>query len=168
MAASSVRGCYTMCRMALDKAVDVGLLKRNPSLGCKLPQNGYTEMNVLDREAVRRFLIQAKAEGLYELFLLELTTGLRRGELLALKWSDLDFRTGLLSIDKQVTPVDGKLIIGPPKTKAAVRTVLLPKDMVEILREYKNNVFSELMFPSRLKPEQPINPGHVRKRLQAV
>ena len=105
---------------------------------------------------------------MYELFLLELTTGMRRGELLALRWDDLDFATGKLRIDKQVYPVGGKLIISEPKTKAANRTIILPPAMVELLAEYKKGVFSELMFPSRIKPEQPIDPGYVRKRLQVI
>ena len=80
---------------------------------------------------------------MYELFLLELTTGMRRGELLALRWDDLDFATGKLRIDKQVYPVGGKLIISEPKTKAANRTIILPPAMVELLAEYKKGVFSE-------------------------
>ena len=86
---------------------------------------------------------------MYELFLLELTTGMRRGELLALQWDDLDFHTGELHIDKQVYPVGGKLVISEPKTKAANRTIILPPAMVELLAEYKKSVFSDLMFPSR-------------------
>ena len=62
----------------------------------------------------------------------------------------------------------GKLIISEPKTKAANRTIILPPAMVELLAEYKKGVFSELMFPSRIKPEQPIDPGYVRKRLQVI
>ena len=102
------------------------------------------------------------------MFLLELTTGMRRGELLALKWSDLDLKTGRLRINKQVYSVNGKLEINEPKTKAAVRTILLPSAMVELLAEYKAQLFSEWMFPSRVKPEQPIDPGYVRKRLQII
>ena len=105
---------------------------------------------------------------MYELFLLELTTGMRRGELLALRWSDLDFATGKLRIDKQIYPVGGKLVISEPKTKAANRTIILPPAMVEVLAEYKRGIFSDLIFPSRTKPEQPIDPGYVRKRLQVI
>ena len=89
-------------------------------------------------------------------------------KLLALRWDDLDFATGKLRIDKQVYPVGGKLIISEPKTKAANRTIILPPAMVELLAEYKKGIFSELMFPSRTKPEQPIDPGYVRKRLQVI
>ena len=65
-------------------------------------------------EKLRRFLIQAKAEGMYELFLP------------ALRWDDLDFATGALRIDKQICPVGGKLIVGEPKTRAANRAIILP------------------------------------------
>ena len=105
---------------------------------------------------------------MYELFLLELTTGMRRGELLALQWTDLDFKTGRLRISRQVYSVNGRLEVNEPKTKAAVRTIILPPAMVELLAEYKAQVFSEWMFPSRIKPEQPVDPGYVRKRLQVI
>ena len=88
--------------------------------------------------------------------------------MLALRWDDHDFTTGKLRIDKQVCPVCGKLFISEPKNKAANRTIILPPAMVELLAEYKKGVFSDLMFPSRTKPDQPIDPGYVRKRLQAI
>ncbi len=134
-------------RMALDRAVKDGLIKKNPILGVKLPPPEPKEKKVLSKEEIKRFLIQAKAEGMYELFLLELTTGLRRGEILALTWDDLNFETGELHISKQVTPVGGKNIISEPKTKAAFRTIILPPVMVGLLREYRKEVFSPLMFP---------------------
>ena len=168
MADRSVRSCHAVCQMALDKAVEERLIHSNPAIGCKLPPLKGKEMKILTQEEIQRFLIQAKAEGMYELFLLELTTGMRRGELLALRWDDLDFATGKLCIDKQIYPVGGKLILNEPKTKAANRTIILPPAMVELLAEYKKGVFSELMFPSRIRPEQPINPGYVRKRLQVI
>ena len=164
----SVRSCRAVCQMALTKAVEEKLIHRNPAAGCKLPPRSRKEMKVLTLEEIQRFLIQAKAEGMYELFLLELTTGMRRGELLALQWDDLDFAAGKLRIEKQVYPVGGELVISEPKTRAANRTVILPPAMVEVLAEYKKGVFSDLMFPSRTKPEQPIDPGYVRKRLQAI
>lgn len=168
MAERSVRSCYHVIRMALDRAVKDGLIKKNPILGVKLPPPEPKEMKVLSKEEIQRFLIQAKAEGMYELFLLELTTGLRRGEILALTWDDLNFETGELHISKQVTPVGGKNIISEPKTKAAFRTIILPPVMVGLLREYRKEVFSPLMFPSRIKPDQPIDPSYVRKRLQQI
>ena len=163
-----VRGSHANCRSALEKTVQEGLIRVNPAVGCKLPPKKAREMQVLTCEEIQRFLIQAKAEGYFELFLLELTTGLRRGEILALRWEDLNEKTGELRINKQVYPVGGKLIVSEPKTKAAFRTIILPPAMVELLLEYRKGIFSDLMFPSRIKPEQPIDPGYVRKRLQII
>ena len=168
MSEKSVRSCYHVIRMSLERAIKDGLIKKNPILGCKLPPTEPKEMKVLSKEEIQRFLIQAKEEGMYELFLLELTTGLRRGEILALTWEDLNFDTGELRINKQFTPVGGTIILCEPKTKAAFRTIILPPPMVELLREYKKGIFSPLIFPSRTKPDQPIDPGYVRKRLQDI
>ena len=166
---SMVRGCHASCRAALERAKDEGLIKSNPAIGCKLPPKKAREMQVLTREEMQRFLIQAKAEGYFELFLLELTTGLRRGELLALQWDDLNRETGELHITKQVyrTQEDG-LLISQPKTKASIRTVILPPPMVAILEEYRKTVDSRWLFPSPVKEDCPIDPGAVRQRLQLI
>ena len=168
MSARSVRSCYAVCKMALDRAVQDGIILRNPAIGCKLPSGKDEEMKILSQDELQRFLIQAKEEGLYELFLLECMTGMRRGELLGLQWKDLNFKTGELHIDRQVVPVHGKLTIGEPKTKSGKRAIILPMDMVDVLNEYHKGVFSQWMFPSRTKPEQPIDPDHIRKRLHRI
>ncbi len=80
MSERSVRSCYHVVRMSLERAIKDGLIKKNPILGCKLPPPEQKEMKVLSGEEIQRFLLQAKEEGMYELFLLELTTCLRRGE----------------------------------------------------------------------------------------
>ena len=74
-----VRVCHANCRSALQKAVEEGMIRINPAIGCKLPPKKSGEMNILTQEEMQRFLIQAKQDGYYELFLLELGTGLRLG-----------------------------------------------------------------------------------------
>ena len=125
-------------------------------------------MQVLTREELQRFLIQAKFEGYYEVFLLDLATGLRRGELMALQWDDLNFKTGVLNVNKQVYDVRGQLQISTPKTKNSVRKIVLPPAVVAVLREYKKTVDSRWMFPSPVKEDCPITPGVVRRRLQLI
>lgn len=115
-----------------------------------------------------RFLHQAKEEGYYELFLLELGTGMRRGEILALKWSDLNFATGELRIERQVYIIKAEVIISAPKTKASIRTVILPPSLLKALGAYKKTVDSEWMFPSPKDNGRPRNPSSVRKRLQLI
>ena len=163
-----VRMCHATCRSALEKAVQDGLIRVNPAIGCKLPPKKAREMQVLTREELQRFLIQAKFEGYYEVFLLDLATGLRRGELMALQWDDLNFKTGVLNVNKQVYDVRGQLQISTPKTKNSVRKIVLPPAVVAVLQEHKKTVDSRWMFPSPVKEDCPITPGVVRRRLQLI
>ena len=164
----TVRGIHTTLHAALDKAVEEKLIFRNPADSCKLPPAKSREMKVLAPEEIQRLLIQAKEDGCYELLLLELATGLRRGEILALQWGDLNFRTGALRVQRQVHRVKGTLVVSPPKTKAGNRTVLLPSPVLNVLKAYKKTVHSRWMFPSPVKEDSPMDPAAVRKRLQTV
>lgn len=164
----TIRGIHANCRTALQRAVQDGLIRTNPAVGCKLPPKKAREMQVLTQNEIIRFLHQAKEEGYYELFLLELGTGIRRGEILALKWSDLDFATGELHIERQVYIIRAEIIISAPKTKASIRTVILPPSLLKTLVAYKETVDSEWMFPSPTDNGRPRNPSSVRKRLQLI
>lgn len=163
-----IRAIHANCRSALEKAVQEGLIKTNPAIDCKLPPKKSREMKVLTQSEVIRFLNRAKEEDYYELFLLELATGMRRGEILAVKWSDLNFKTGELRIERQVNVIHEKIIISEPKTKSSIRTAILPKALLKIFSEYRENVEAEWIFPSPLDNTKPRNPPAVRKRLQLI
>ena len=163
-----VKSCHVTCRMALDQAVAQGLILKNPALSCKAPVTRPKEMQVLTGEEIQRLLIQAKEDGCFELLLLELSTGLRRGEILALRWDDLDFRTGTLRVERQVQRIQGKLAVSQPKTRASCRSILLPAPVLEILAQYRQSVSSHWMFPSPKKEDSPLDPAAVRKKLSAV
>ncbi len=165
---SQVRNCYSLCDRVLKKAVAEKLIARNPTKGCKLPPNRPNEMKVLSREDMQKVLIQAKEENYYELFLLEFATGLRLGELMALQWDDVDLVTGELRINKQVNLVGSKVVISEPKTKAAVRTLILPPSVRKVLAEYKTRVNSRWLFPSPKKEDLPIIPSAVSRRLHTL
>ena len=163
-----VRACHTRCLTALNRAIADGLIRVNPATDCKLPSQTTKDMNILTREEMQRFLIQTKEEGYYELFLLELATGLCRGEVLALQWDDLNFNTGELRIQRQVYRANGELVVSAPKTKAALCTIVLPPALLSVLEEYHQQVDSRWMFPSPAKEDSPLDPATVRKRLQTI
>lgn len=164
----TIRGIHTTLHAALDKAVSERLLLRNPADGCRLPSAKAREMQVLTPEEIQRLLIQAKEDGCYELLLLELSTGLRRGEICALQWNDLNLRTGELRIERQVHRVKGELVVSSPKTKASNRSIILPAPVLSVLRAYKSTETSRWMFPSPINEDSPRDPAAVRKRLQIV
>ena len=159
-----VRSCHALCRSSLEKAVEEGLITRNPSIGCKLPPKKNGEMKVLTQNEIVRLLNQAYDEGYYEMFLLELTTGMRRGEILGLKWRDLNLETGELNIKRQLTTKG----ISVPKTKSSIRTILLPPDMLDLLREMKKTAKYDWIFPSPVKEGEPRNPTAITKRFRIM
>ena len=163
-----VRSCHATCRSALEKAMMEGLITKNPAIGCKLPPKKSREMQVLTQAEILRFLTQAKEEGYYEMFLLELTTGMRRGEIIGLKWRNLNLQTGELHISRQVVKTGNSAEVTTPKTKSSIRTILLPPDMVEILAELKKQTHGEWMFPSPVNEGQPRNPTSVYHRFQLI
>jgi integrase len=97
----------------------------------------------------------------------ELATGLRRGELLGLKWEDLDLERGNLRVRRQIARINGEVVEAPLKTKNAYRTLPLEKDMVDILNQQKKKVGEgPWVFPSTT--DGPISPDSVLHMLHRV
>ena len=145
-----------------------GLIPVNPSVGCKLPPKKAAEMKVLTKDEIRRFLIQAKENDFFEMALLELSTGLRRGELCALKWTDLNLRTGALHVQRQVIHIDGGPQVSVPKTKSSNRTIILPPAVRDMLLVLKERTESEWIFPSPVKEGNPYDPQSVYRKMRKV
>ena len=144
-----VRGVHTLLHNCLEQAVAERLLLANPAQGCKLPQLEKKEMKILPQEKIGMYLAEAERRGLLAAFYLELTTGLRRGELLALQWTDLDVESKTLSVTKQVNRINGELVVSPPKTRNSIRTLALPQQAVDLLiAEHKKHPRNPYLFPS--------------------
>ena len=93
--------------------------------------------------------MEADKRGLLAAFYLELTTGLRRGELLALLWTDLDIENKTISVTKQVNRIKGKLVVSQPKTQNSVRTLAIPQQAVALLvEEHQKHPGNPYLFPS--------------------
>lgn len=163
-----VRVCHAHCRASLERAVHDNLIRTNPADGCKLPPKKSREMQILTPEEMQRLLLQAKAEGYFELFVLELGTGMRRGEILGLQWQDLNLDSGELCIQRQVTLAGSKITVTEPKTKSSVRIIHLPPGLVQVMKAYKTQAQSKWLFPSPLNPDNPRNPDAVGKRLRLI
>jgi integrase len=102
------------------------------------------------------------------MMLLELATGMRRGEICALQWDDLNLRTGELHIQRQVIHVAGALHESAPKTKSSDRVVILPPAVMAVLRELKEQTDSRWMFPSTVKEDAPLDPQSVYRKMKKV
>ena len=144
-----VRGIHTLLNNCLEQAVAERIILTNPAKGCKLPKMEKKEMKILPQEKIGPYLMEADKRGLLAAYYLELTTGLRRGELLALLWTDLDVENRTISVTKQVNRIKGKLVVSQPKTQNSVRTLAIPQQAVNLLiEEHKKHPRNPYMFPS--------------------
>ena len=150
LSTATVRGIHTMLHNALDRAVKERLILRNPTDDCIVPKLQRQEMKILDPGHMKAYLDAAQARGLLPMFYLELTTGLRKGELVALLWSDLDVANKTISVSKQAAyNTDKQLAIARPKTETSVRRVSIPQETVDLLvAEHAKHPDSPYLFPS--------------------
>lgn len=145
----TVKGVQRTLNVCLEKAVDEGILDKNPCSKVKLPITNKPEMKTLKKEELGAFLEETKRSGCYEFYYLELTTGMRLGEICALEWTDLDTVNKTISVNKSVRKIDGKNIITTPKTKSSVRTIRINDDLVDLLLAMKDRqIKSRYIFPS--------------------
>ena len=166
LSVKTVRNIHTIIRSACEKAVIERLLMFNPAVGCELPKKERKEMKILPLDQLQKFFAAAKENGCYEMFYFELATGLRRGELFGLKWSDIDIQTGAIRIQRQVQRLDGKVQETKLKTNNSYRTILVDRDILDMLLTMKEErkIESDYVFCS---PTGGIlEPGSQRKRLR--
>ena len=144
-----------MLHAALERAVKERLIPRNPTEDCIAPKPRKIEMQILPSEDIHAYMEAAKARDLLPMFYLELVSGLRKGELVALRWDDLDIQNKTISVSKQyVRNPDGSLELTRPKTENSVRLVSIPQTAVELLiQEHDKHPNSPYMFPSPITGE---------------
>jgi integrase len=137
LAPASVLLVHHILNKALKDAVaadDVRLL-RNPMIsGINLPRVETTELNLPSREELAQIISAAKDTTWEALVIVAVFTGARRGELLALRWDDVDLATGHLTIQRSLGQVGRQAFIKEPKTQSGRRTLILPKIAIDALR----------------------------------
>ena len=115
---STVRGIHTMLHNALDRAVKEKLILSNPTENCIIPKIEKQEMKILHPDHISSYLNAAEWRNALPMFYLELVSGLRKGELVALQWSDLDEANCTISVSKQASwDTEGNLITEPTQNR---------------------------------------------------
>jgi integrase len=119
---------------ALKQAVRWRLVPTNVAEAVEPPRIRRTEMRTLDAAEVRRLLSAAQGSRLYEVILIAVTTGMRRGEILGLRWADVDFDRSRITVSSALQ-LDGSL--AEPKTPRSRRDVGMPTTLRDVLRTHK-------------------------------
>jgi integrase len=133
------RFIHKILNRALNLAVQWGYRKDNPAEFVSIPKISRKEMKTFSVEEIRIFLHAVQGSRLDALFHLAVTSGLRQSEILGLKWSDLDWDTGNLQVQRQLQRVRGKgLIFSEPKSTSGRRLIVIGLATLEKLKEHKN------------------------------
>ena len=133
----TVRHTHTMLHKALADAVRWGRVVRNVADLADPPKPSTPEMKVWTPAQVRAFLDFVRDDRVYAAWLLVATTGMRRGEVLGLRWSDLDLEAGRVSVAQTLTVVNQRVRVSEPKTAKGRRTVALDPATVTALRAHR-------------------------------
>ncbi|MGR7026153.1 tyrosine-type recombinase/integrase [Geodermatophilus sp. URMC 62] len=134
LAESTVRSAYTILRAVLDTAVRDGALAANPAAAIRRPRVTAKEAPHLTPAQVAELLRAADGSRYAPLFALLVHTGLRRGEALALQWSDVDLVKGILRVRGTLARIDGELTVTEPKTARSKRFVPISEPAERLLR----------------------------------
>ncbi len=160
---------FQLLRQSLDAAVRARLIPANPADGVQLPKRRRTQKQILNDAQLNTLLKAIEGdEDWHDFFYTELTTGLRRGEICALRWEDFDEAEGRLHVRRTLKKEGGALVCGDTKTYAGRRAILLPPSTAELLRERKRASFTEWIFPNPLRPEQPMNPTTAYENMKRI
>ncbi|MEN6314409.1 MAG: site-specific integrase [Clostridiaceae bacterium] len=147
----TIRHIHQVIKGSLDQAVKERYLQVNPAAAVKLPKLIKKEMKTLNIEQVKKFLETASTNKYYKryyaAYLLELYTGLRRGELLGLRWKDIDFKNYTVKVVQQLVKVGSSHILRELKTESSQnRVIAITDDVIQALKEHKKNKAEEYEF----------------------
>ena len=170
LSSGTIRGIHSMLHEALGAARQAGVIPKNPTEVIEAPKFSYKSKKVLTDEQLEKFMEVIQEDAVwYDFFYTELTTGLRRGEICGLQWTDFDEVDGTLKIRRTIHEErGGKLTPWDTKTAAGTRTIILPPSTAELLRERKRSALTEWVFPNPLRPEQPICPSSGYERMKVL
>ncbi|MDP8976461.1 MAG: site-specific integrase [Actinomycetota bacterium] len=139
----SVRLAHTVTGRALADAVEWGLLPRNPARSVRPPKEKTREMTVWRTEELKEFLAATRDHRFYPLWVVFLTTGLRRSEAAGLRWDDLDLDRGTLAVRHTRVAVDYRVEDSEPKSIKSRRLVSLDDPTVLALRQHRKRQLEE-------------------------
>jgi integrase len=141
---TTVRTMHIVLHKALSDAIKLGLVTRNVCEMVSPPRKARQEMQVLSADQARTFLAAAVGEPDEALFIMALATGMRRGELLGLKWQDISFQESVLCVRRTLNRVPtvlgegaGSLVESEPKTAQSRRSIVPPGFAIEALQRQK-------------------------------
>ena len=139
----TVKNVHAALHQCLQKAVDIGLLRFNPTDKADLPKIISPEIKPLDEHDIENFLSSAQKNKYYNLFVVALFTGMRKGEIRGLSWDEVDFENGLITIKHQLDS-KGRNVLLPTKNSKP-RTLRPAPSIMQLLKSIKTKQFQQML-----------------------
>ncbi|MGW4400657.1 tyrosine-type recombinase/integrase [Amycolatopsis nivea] len=150
-----VQNVFEVLRSALTNACKEELIGRNVAKLVTTPSRGDHDIEPMDEDDARAFIRAASKHWLYALWLILITTGLRKGEVLGLAWSDIDLATGRVQVRRKVQRVRGRLLFGKVKTRRSRRSIYLGEICLAALAKHRTETAKRLTESLNPAPDQP-------------
>lgn len=155
-----------LLRCALQDAVRMQLIPSNPADAVRPPAHRKAPIKYWSAEQIHTFLQAQRFSPIYHAWLLALLCGLRRGELLGLRWADVDLASGQIDIRSQRMVVDRRVVEKPPKSASGRRSIPLPPAVLEQLHRERRRSRSAYVLSH---PDgSPWSPQQLRRALDAA
>ena len=177
LSGSSIQKIHTLIKDSLKKAVKWELIHKNPADAVDRPKSEKHEVEVWNVEEINQFLKFAESDPLYIAFHIAISTGMRQGEILGVRWQDIDFKKNVLMV-RQTLSHDGKQLKPGTKSRAGLRTISLPTETVIKLKKHHKKVIKERLLAGDIYKDNdlvvctglgtPINPSNLARSYQRL
>jgi len=147
LAPASISKIHNIIKASLNTAYRYGFIYKNPALLVDPPRIGRKEMRFWTEDQARHFLDVAKDDRLYIAFFLALTTGMRKGEILGLRWKDIDLRRKTITINQTLSNRGDRF--QETKTNAGRRTIVLTGNTIDVLKQHYLTIKKEKLKNGR-------------------
>ena len=167
---TTINRLHAIFHQAMEDALHAHIIAKNPTVGATVPKASHAPKRVLTDRELDTFLDTVREDKIWgDFFYVELTTGLRRGEICGLQWNDFDEDTGTLKVCRTLhSQRKGEYTVGETKTNHGMRTIILPKSVASILRQRKMDAIGPWIFHNPVRPEDPVNPSSAYTHMKTL
>lgn len=168
LSASTIRSTVNVISTAIDKAVKLGYTGTNPTADVELPPIKKSVVDALNDAELKQLFNVLDGEFYGYAIKLCINSGLRRGELLGLQWTDIDLENNVIHVKNNLVKTSKGCLLQSPKTKSSVRDIVISDDVCAMLKKRRKEYSDDIYFVRQLSKDQPMSPDNFSRRYRCI
>mgnify|MGYP001157658271 FL=1 len=168
LSASTIRSTVNVISTAIDKAVKLGYTDFNPTADAELPPIKKSAVDALNAVEIEKLFNALNQEFYGYAIKLCISSGLRRGELLGLQWTDIDLEGSVIHVKNNLVKTSKGCLLQSPKTKSSVRDIVISDDVCTMLKKRRKEYPDDIYFVRQLSKDQPVNPDNFSRQYRCI